>query len=583
MENCSEMAQHVRRTRARKTSDLRLAHQPATVTVGIEQNRPGRFRMSFRFLKGFLAILLGNVTIAAAASTCKDLTSFHLDKTAITSAVEVPGGIYDPLEKEKATRKTYPSEVPAFCRVAGITHPVPQSTIRFEVWLPTPSAWNHKIQGLGNGAYSDSLSWGGLVNAIRLGYAASSTDTGHTGGDLKFAVDHPERIEDWGNRSIHVTARIASAIVAHYYGKSAEHEYFNGCSTGGHQALSEAQRYPEDYDGILAGDAGNDRVHLNVGFLWDFAAAHPDGGKSIFTDADLHLLHNAAIAACDAKDGVKDGILSDPLSCGFDPGVLLCKASQTSNCFTQQQVDAARKIYAGPRNPRTGEQIIAGYAPGSEIIENGGQYLGWQNFITQPTEPQRVDFWKYWVLNDPNWDWHTFDYDHDVANGDQKMAVVNASSGDVRAFHNRGGKLLIYHGWADPVGPPGDAIDYYQKVEKMDGGPSATFKFARLFFVPGMSHCGGGTGYEVSGGSRANTNPDDVPKWQYTDADHDMLSALDRWVTTGKAPDEIIAFHKENGRTTRTVPVCPFPEVARYSGKGDTADSSSYACKASKH
>jgi feruloyl esterase len=537
--------------------------------------------MSLHALRISFAILLGTTTVAANASTCADLVSLPIENTTITSAVDVPAGVYDPLEQERATRKTYPSLVPAFCRVAGITHPVPASTIRFEVWLPALSAWNHKIEGTGNGAYSNSLSWGGLINAIRLGYAASSTDTGHSGGDLKFAIGHPERIEDWGNRAIHVTAQIANAIVTHYYGAAAQHAYFNGCSTGGHQALSEAQRYPQDYDGILAGDAGNDRVHLNVGFLWDFAAAHPDG-KALFTDADLHLLHNAAIAACDAKDGVKDGILSDPLSCGFDPVVLLCKASQTSGCFTQQQVDAARKIYAGPRNPRTGEQIIAGYAPGSEIIENGGQYLGWQNFITTPTEPQRVDFWKYWVFNDPNWDWHTFDYDHDVATGDQRMAAVNASSGDLQAFEARGGKLLIYHGWADPVGPPHDAIDYYEKVEKMDGERADTRKFARLFFVPGMSHCGGGTGYEVSGGSRANTNPDDVPKWKYTDGDHDMLSALDRWVTAGTAPDHIIAFHRDNGQVTRTVPVCPYPETANYLGKGDPADASSYECKTHK-
>jgi len=545
----------------------------------------------FRCLcRGFLAVFLSSPTLAAAASTCTDLTTFQADKnTTIISALEVPTGIYDPIEKEKVTRKTYPSQVPPFCRVAGITHPVPESSIRFEVWLPLPSAWNHKIEGTGNGAYSASMSWGGMINAIRLGYATSSTNTGHDGGndDVRFVVGHPESIVDWGNRSIHVTAKIASSVVAHYYGAAAQHVYFNGCSTGGHQALQEAQRYPQDYDGILAGDAGNDRVHLNVGFLWDFAADHPDSGKSILADADLHLLHDTVINTCDVKDGVKDGIVSDPLGCHFDPAVLLCKDGQTSGCFTQQQVDATRKIYAGPRNPRTGEQIIAGYAPGSEIIANGGQYLGWQNFITDPKEPQRVDVWRYWVFDNDKWDWHTFDYDHDVALGDEKMASVNASNGDLRAFNNRGGKLIVYHGWSDPVGPPGDAIAYYEKVEKDDGGPAATRKFARLFMVPGMSHCGGGTGFLVQGGSRASSNPDDVPKWggtdpAYNDAEHDMLSALDRWVTTGKAPNEIIAFHKENDSVTSTMPVCPFPKIATYRGRGDTADSSNYACKEPK-
>jgi feruloyl esterase len=355
---------------------------------------------------GVVAFLLGAAVIAPLhvfGSSCTELGSLNLPHIAITSSVEVAAGVFSPSpEKSPTEHKVYPAAVPAFCRVVGVIHPVPESSIGFEVWLPMYSAWNHRLQGVGNGAYNGRISYGSLENAINLGYAAASTDTGHTGGDVKFVVGHPERVADWGYRAVHVTTEAAKLILNKYYGTAPVHSYFNGCSTGGHQALQEAQRFPDDYDGILAGDAGNDRVHLNVGFLWGFAAAHPNG-QLILPDDKLPLIHQAVINACDAKDGVKDGILEDPLACKFDPAVLLCKGPETAACLTSEQVEATKKIYAGPRNPRTGESIIAGYAPGSEVI-TGGDYTGWKNFITGPKEPSRLDVWKYWVFNNPDWD-----------------------------------------------------------------------------------------------------------------------------------------------------------------------------------
>jgi feruloyl esterase len=513
------------------------------------------------------------------ASTCDELRSLNLPSTTITSAMDVVAGAFTPAY-EKIPTKIYPATVPAFCRVIGMIRPVPESTIGFEVWLPASTAWNHRIEGVGNGAYSGRISYGALENAVALGYAASSTDTGHSGSDLKFAVDHPERIVDWGYRAVHETAQAAKLIVTAYYGTAPAHAYFNGCSTGGGQALSEAQRFPADYDGILAGDAGNDRVHLNVGFLWAFAAAH-DGDKLILTESQLKLVHDAAIKACDAADGVKDGILEDPMSCHFDPGVLACKAPASGDCLTPRQVEAARKIYAGPRNPRTGQQIIGGLMPGSEVI-NGGDYSGWKNFIIGPTEPSRLDFWKYWVFQDPKWDWHTFDYDRDVAIADEKMAVVNASNPDLRPFRDRGGKLLLYHGWVDPVGPPADAIDYYRVVEKVIGSPAKNAEFFRLFLVPGMSHCNGGDGYELAGGARGIDDPNGVPMWQHPDTAHDMLSALDAWVSHGEAPEQIVAAHYDGAKVLRTIPVCAFPKVARWTGKGSPDDAKHYTCTAPK-
>jgi len=515
----------------------------------------------------------------ASASTCAELRAIKIPSTIITSAMDVPAGRFTPTYQTPPA-KIYSATVPAFCRVIGVTHPVPESTIGFEVWLPLPAAWNHRIEGVGTGAYLGRVSYGSLEDAIALGYAVSSTDTGHTGGDLKFVVGHPERMIDWGNRAIHETALATKSIVAAYYGTAAAHAYFNGCSTGGGQALSEAQRFPEDYDGILAGDAGNDRVHLNVGFLWSFAAAH-DGDTLVLPEDKLHLLHDAVIRACDAADGVKDGILEDPLSCHFDPAVLACKAGASESCLSPREIDAARKIYAGPKNQRTGEQIIAGLMPGSEIIE-GGDYAGWQNFITSPKEPSRLDFWKYWVFDDPNWDWHKFDYDHDVASADEKAAAVNASNPDLRPFQQRGGKLLVYHGWVDPVGPPGDAISYHDAVMKVIGSPIKTSEFFRLFMVPGMSHCNGGAGYELAGGARGVDDPDGVPKWPHPDSAHDMLNALDAWVTHGDAPQQLIAAHYEDGKPTRTIPVCAFPKVAHWTGKGSADDAKNYTCTSPK-
>lgn len=522
---------------------------------------------------GFSALL----PLHALASPCTDLKRMSIADTTITAATDMEAGIFSPPAGNSSSGTVYSGKVPAFCRVIGVSRPTKDSEINFEVWLPQAAAWNHKLQGVGNGAYNGRITYGGMENGVNNGYVVTTTDTGHTGGDLKFAVGHPERIADWGYRAMHVTTTAAKLILTEYYKAAPVHSYFNGCSTGGHEALAEAQRFPEDYDGILAGDSGNDRVHLNVGFMWGFAAAHKDG-KLILTEDKLPLIHQAAINACDAKDGVKDGILEDPMSCHFDPAVLLCKSADTSACLTPDQVDAAKKIYAGPRNPRTGEQIIAGYMPGSEVVV-GGDYTGWKNFITGPKEPSRLDFWKYWVFNNPDWDWHTFDYDHDVTTGDTVRADVNASDPNLKPFKDRGGKLLIYHGWVDPVGPPGDAIDYYNKVAKVMGSTAKTQDFVRLFMVPGMSHCNGGEGFELAGGARGADDPNGVPKVANPTADNDMLIALDRWVTQNVAPEEIVAAHKKDGVVTRTIPVCAYPKVAKWTGKGSSDEAKNYRCE----
>ena len=523
------------------------------------------------------ASLFSVIAIFAASTqllgaSCEDLQKLTLPNVTVSSALSVPSGSFTPPGSNIALH------VQGFCRISATAKPEPGSVINFELWIPPAERWNHKLEGVGNGAYIGAISYGALANAIERGFAAVSTDTGHTGSDLSFAIGHPERIVDWGYRAVHVITDAAKLIMRDYTGTFPRHSYFNGCSTGGAQALSEAERFPADYDGIIAGDPGNDRVHLNVGFLWAFAATHDTNAKSILPTSKLQLLYGAVISACDAIDGVKDGIISDPQACRFDPGSLLCRGDETDSCLTSLQVEAVRKVYQGPRNPRTGAQIIAGYSPGSEDPP-ADEYHGWQTYITDPKEPMRIDFWRYWVFNDPNWDWRTFDYDRDVDYADEKVASVNASSGDLKPFKARGGKILMYSGWADPVSPALDAVRYYEKVTAAMGGPRQTRDFFRLFMVPGMGHCAGGVGPAIFGGARGGNDPHLVPPQINLDPEHDLLSALDRWAEKGTAPDHIFAMHLgPNNVPDRTRPLCPYPSKATWNRRGSTDDGRNFTC-----
>jgi feruloyl esterase len=532
----------------------------------------------FIYRRLVILFLLGVLNLAHAfATNCEGLASMTISHVEITSATEVAAGKFTPLAKSEPSEPAGLSEsVPAFCRIIGVARPTDDSVINFEVWLPTSSIWNKKFEGVGNGGYVGSISYGAMENAINRGYATASTDTGHTGGDLRFAAGHPEKIVDWGYRAIHVTAETAKLILREYYGHPPQHSYFNGCSTGGGQALSEAQRFPDDYDGIIAGDAGNDRVHLNAAFLWAFAATHKDA-QLLLPESKLPLINKAAIAACDKNDGLEDGIIADPLQCHFDPGTLLCHGNKSESCLTPTEVEAVKKIYEGPKNPRTGKRIIAGWAPGSESLTSG-DYAGWKNYVLSEAEPARTDFWKYFVFDDPKWDWRTFDYDRDLAYADTKMAAVNASNPDLQEYKAHGGKILMYHGWVDPVGPPQDAIDYYENVEQTMGGSTTTHDFFRLFLVPGMSHCNGGPGYMLAGGARAGNDPDNVPKAPNPDPDHDVLSALDQWVERGTPPSRIIAVRHLHGSDDRSIPVCAYPLTAQLIKGGNAKDASGFRC-----
>jgi feruloyl esterase len=482
---------------------------------------------------------------ATVAKTCASLTSLAIPDVTIASADEVPAGPFTPPGAPRPL-----TIASSFCRVTATATPTPDSQIRIEVWIPSGEAWNGKLLGTANGGFSGAIGYPALAAGIAKGYAAASTDTGHTGDSLDFAPGHPEKIADWAYRSIHVMTDTAKVVVRAARGRFPDLSYFEGCSTGGQQALSEAQRYPRDYDGIVAGDPGNNRVRLILGFLWSWNAAHDADGRAILPTSKLPLLTKSAVAACDANDGVKDGLIADPRSCRFDPATIACKGEDGDACLTGAQVSAVQKIYDGPRNPRTGESIFPGWARGSE--------QGWGTYIVNPKEPMRIAFLRDLTFADPAWDPRSFDWDKDVAFADDRIPNFGALSRDLRAFKANSGKLIMYTGWADPVTPPQDTVNYYEGVEQEMGGRAETEAFLRFFPVPGMGHCGGGAGPST----------------------FDALAALDAWRAYGRAPDQLAGSHSTNGVVDRTRPICAYPALASYRGSGSIDAAESFTCAA---
>ena len=488
--------------------------------------------------------LVPRVGAAASGTVCGDLAGLAIPDVTIMSASLVDAGSFTPPGSTRA------HSVKAFCRVTAVASPTSDSKISIEVWLPPAAAWNGKLLGTGNGGFSGSIGYPALAAAVAKGYAAVGTDGGHSGDQIQFALGHPEKIVDWAYRSVHVMTEAAKLVVRSHQGRFPERSYFEGCSTGGQQALSEVQRFPSDYDGVVAGDPGHNRVRLILGFLWSWTATHTDEGRPILTAPKLAAISDAVVYACDANDGLKDGQIDDPRRCTFDPAVLACRGDENDSCLTPPQVAAVRKVYEGAKNSRTGQQIFPGWIRGSE--------RGWGTYITNPGEPSRVDFFRIMAFHDPKWNWRTFDWNRDVSFVESQVPFLSATSRDLSRFRSRGGKIVMYTGWSDPVVPPEDTLRYYEDVVKETGGLEATQKFFRFFPAPGVGHCGGGTG--------PNT--------------FDALSALDQWVDRGIAPETLIAARSANGAVERTRPLCAYPAVARYKGTGSIDKAESFACGA---
>ena len=437
----------------------------------------------------------------------------------------------------------------AFGRVAATSKPSSDSDMKFEVWMPLEN-WNGKFEGTGNGGWLGAIIYPALAEGLRRGYAVANTDTGHVSGvmDASWALGHPEKVIDFGYRAVHEMTVEGKAIVAAFYGKKPAYSYWVGCSSGGKQGLKEAQRFPDDYDGIVAGAPANYWTHLTAATVWVGLQALED--KASYIPKEKYaVIHKAVLEACDAIDGIKDGVIDDPRKCHFDPKVLECKGADGPSCLTAAQVETARKIY-GPATAPDGTQFFPGLEPGSELV--------W-GFMMGGPEPSRIgsDYYTYILHQDPHWNPRTLDFDKEVAEADQlDHGTINATNPDLSKFKAHGGKLIMYHGWADALIVPENSINYYESVVKVMGGARKTEDFFRLFMVPGMGHCGGGEG----------------------PCNFDALSALEKWVENGKAPNEIIASHLTEGHVDRTRPLCVYPRVARYKGTGSTDNAANFTC-----
>jgi feruloyl esterase len=525
----------------------------------------GTFADLMLSLAAFLMAI--SIPAAAAATTCENLSSLKL-KDATVVAQSIPAGAFA-VPGTKSTVKT----TAAFCRVALTLKPSTDSDIKVEVWLPS-TGWNGKFQGVGNGGFAGSIDYQELAMAVSKGYSAAATDTGHEAdpGDAQWALNHPDKILDFGYRAIHETADRAKAVIKAFYGNAPKRSYFNSCSDGGREALMEAQRFPADYDGIVAGAPASYWTHLMTQLTYNMQAISTPA--SYISSAKLRAIEDNALNQCDALDGVKDGVIENPTICRPDLKPLLCQGADTNECLTQPQLDALAKIYAGPKTS-SGQQVIPGLLPGGEA-----EPTGWGAWIAGPRPGSSMqyafgtNFFKYMVYNDPNWDYKDSTVDHNLSLADDKLAgILNATDPDLKKFRARGGKLILYHGWADAAIPPQNTVSYYESiVSRMGEKESASF--VRLFMVPGMEHC---SSYGA-GVSMFVLNP--VP---LSDADHDLAAAVERWVEQGLAPERIVAGKPKSmadgANFSRTRPLCAWPRTAHYNGTGSTDDAANFICQ----
>ena len=516
---------------------------------------------SLAFLLAFAFASLDSTytTVTAAPRSCESLASLALPHTSVTSATHVAAGAFiPPPPPVSAGRGAAPNadamqvyqSLPPFCRVIATSRPSSDSEITIEAWLPEAAAWNGKFQAVGNGGWAGVISYGALAAAVQQGYASASTDTGHVGGSATFALGHPEKLIDFGYRAVHELAVQGKSITDAYYGSAPKASFWNGCSTGGRQGVTAAMRYPGDFDAIVAGAPSVNQALLHAVRIYINRIVHRSADSYI--PADRHqLIHAAALQACDTQDGVKDGVIEAPLRCQFDPKVLECKGGNGTDCLTSAQVQTAKALYSPITHPRTGAVI----AP--PLLQPGTE-LQW-NILAGP-EPLSLfaDFFKYVVFKDPHWDARRFDPKTDI---DRVLSndydVIGLADPNLKPFFDRGGKLLLYHGWADAQVPAQNTIKYFTDVVRTVG-PDAAGKSIQLYMVPGMGHCRGGAGADT----------------------FDKMAAIENWVQTGRAPDAIIAAKLVNGKTVRTRPLCPFGKVARWNGSGSSDDAASFTCVA---
>jgi Tannase and feruloyl esterase len=524
-----------------------------------------------------LLVFGGTVPSARGAGpSCEPLAQLVLPNAKVISARLVAAGAFTPPTGATPWLVGDPSfyqQVPPFCRVMIEDQPSVDSDIKIEVWLPV-ARWNGKFRGQANGGFAGEIDYRMLGWAVMQGYASAATDTGHaaSGTDASWALGHPEKIVDFAYRGIHEMTVAGKAVVKAFYGETAKHSYFTGCSNGGRQGLMEAQRYPDDYDGIIAGAPANYWTHLVASAIWDMQATtlNPD---SYIPAGKIPAIAHGVLAGCDALDAVKDGILNDPRQCYFDPASMSCKGADSDSCLTPVQVTTLKKLYQGAHDSK-GKAVFPGFVPGGE--EGQG---GWSAWITG-SEPRKALLfafgWGYFanmVYEKHDWDYTNANLDDAVAASDKKFAnVLNAMDPDMEAFAAHGGKLILYHGWSDPGISPLASINYYESVVRKMGQKDAD-SFVRLYMVPGMQHCNGGPGADIFG--EFDLSPVKNPQ-------HNISMALEEWVEKGTAPSSVTASKIQGqgptAKVAMTRPLCAYPQKAEYKGNGDPNDAASFVC-----
>ena len=522
-------------------------------------------------LCGYATCSAADTAADQAVTVCQDLRGHVFGNASVRTAIPIKEGSF-----LGPDMKPYP-KLPNFCRVVLTASPASVSSITIEVWLPSSQVWNGKLLATGNGGFGGTIRYESLAGAVQRDYVAANTDMGtYPAGSLAnnqydAGIDHPEMVKDWGYRASHEMTLAAKALVNEYYGHQPSRSYFMGCSTGGHQALMEAQRFPYDYDGIIAGAPGNNRTHLHAAFLLDLQAAR--AYAPIFSPAKVALFSKAIVATCGQKDGGAPGddYLTNPAVCDFEPRKLLCSAGQSGDsCLSANEVKVLEMLYDGTRNPRTHGLIYPAWAKGDEFLAM---------YMLQAPRPdpklRGADGVFRWVFG-ADWDAGKFDFDHDMATVDAKLGpVVNALNPDLSQFTRHGGKLIMFHGWADPIVSPFDSIVYFDRINGLDSSAKAESmvpsSFSRLFMVPGMSHCQGGPGSDTFGQGAPPDGPPNPGK--------DIVSELDKWVETGVPPEQIVASKKaSDGAVLAERLLCPYPKIAQYNGTGDPKMAASFNC-----
>ncbi len=521
-----------------------------------------------------LACLCLNCTATAAShplqdeqTRCAALEQEALPVAGTLSAEAIAAGkLVDPEDRAL--------DAPALCRIHGQLTPVPDSHIGVEIWLPA-SGWNGRYYQLGNGGFAGNFSFASLASELRRGNAVAMTDTGHQADsfDASWAQGHPESVLDYGYRSIQVTAEVAGALIHAYYGSPARYRYFAGCSNGGRQALMAAQRFPQMWEGILAGAPAYDWTHQLATFGW-IQHTLRSSPKSWIGAEKLRAIQRAALASCTASAGVVDEVPRDPRDCHFNPRALLCKSTENDQCLTAAQVRSLQVIQQGGFEP------TAAAAPDN-----------WIRWIVNddPDAPSQLifaeEFYRYLVFDNRDWRPDNFRYPQDFAAaahttvaGHLLSQALDARDTDLTTFQRRGGKLLMYFGWADAVLSPRAGLAYYEGVARKQGGLSQTRTFFRLFMVPGMTHCQGGPGPDSFGQSPVSPALSDDPH-------HDIRRALERWTEHGEPPDRLIAAKEQpstNPEAAATQLLCPYPQRAHTVTAGNLRSASSYACSSAR-